>query len=374
MFIMDEKVVEQKRKMVMLTITENCNLDCIYCFEKKKTKNVMDLTIAKNIISYEFSNSDKFDLIEFHLFGGEPIMCKKMIKELVEWTCSQKFQKPFLFFIETNGTLVHGNFQTWLLKMTGIVFLGISIDGTRETHNKNRSNSYDKIDVDFFVNNYPYQPARLTVYNDTVKTLSKDVIHLHNLGFSEVSAEFANGITWNQDYVRIDLKRELEILCNYYLDNPETKECTIFDMNLPSILIKEEKIKQCCGAGISLISYDINGKNYPCHIFQPNTAIFSESAEINKIDFCKINDFRDPDCQNCILENVCPSCYGMNFVRNGNIFRRDKELCEIVKTQALAASYLKAKQIERNLKKMNPNEIYQTIEAIKIIQSSFFKN
>ena len=175
---MDNKVLEQKRKVVMLTITESCNLDCVYCFEKKKSKNVMELPIAKNILLHEFSNSDQFDLIEFHLFGGEPIICKAMIKELVEWTCSQGFKKPFLFFIETNGTLVNGDFQKWLLKMTGIVFLGLSIDGTRETHNKNRSNSYDSIDIDFFVKNYPHQPARLTIYNDTVSSLSTDIIHV----------------------------------------------------------------------------------------------------------------------------------------------------------------------------------------------------
>lgn len=371
---MEEKNSKQKRKIVMLTITENCNLDCVYCFEKAKTTKAMDIEIAKKIIEHEFENSENFDIIEFQLFGGEPFLCKDLIIELVEWTFSKKFNKAYLFFLETNGTLVHGDFQKWLLKMKGILNLGLSIDGDKETHNKNRSNSYDNIDKLFFINNYPHQPARVTVNNNSIKNLSKDIIHLHNLGFAEVDAEFANGITWDFDRIKIDLKEELEILCNYYLDNPETKECSIFDMNLTSVLYKEEIIKQSCGAGTVLISYSIEGKKYPCHIFQPNTAIFAKDMELAQIDFCKINEYRDLDCKNCILENICPSCYGMNFVRNGNIFKRDKGLCEIVKVRALATSYLKAKQIEKNLIQLDPNETYQTINAIKIIQRSFLNN
>lgn len=373
-FNMHKSDTELKRKIVMLTITEDCNLDCIYCFEKAKSKKYMDLVTAQGIIIHEFENSDDFDVIEFHLFGGEPIICKELIMELVEWTCTKKIQKLFLFFIETNGTLVHGDFQKWLLKMKRIVNIGLSIDGSRETHNKNRSNSYDSIDKKFFIENYPYQPARLTVYKNTIKNLSNDIIHLHDLGFLEVDAEFANGITWDIDSIKLDLIEELEILSNYYLENPEIKECSLFDMNLPSILCKEETIKQSCGAGSCLISYGINGEKYPCHIFQPNTAIFSKEIGSDQIDFCKINEFRDLECNKCILENICPSCYGMNFVQNGNIFKRNKELCEIIKIQALATSYLKAKQIEKNLLNLNPNEIYQTIRAIKSIQKHFFNN
>jgi hypothetical protein len=33
---------ERKRKFVVLTVTERCNLDCVYCFEKAKTSAVMD--------------------------------------------------------------------------------------------------------------------------------------------------------------------------------------------------------------------------------------------------------------------------------------------------------------------------------------------
>jgi sulfatase maturation enzyme AslB (radical SAM superfamily) len=368
---MDKNDTQLKRKIVMLTLTENCNLSCIYCFEKTKTKKVMDIQVAKDALTYEFQNSEGFDEIEIDLFGGEPTLCIDLIKELVEWTHFQCFSKPYIFFLETNGTLVHGEFQKWLLRNREYVWAGISIDGTPDTHNKNRSNSYYNIDIDFFVNTYPGQSVRMTVNNESINNLSKDIIHLHKLGFESVIATFAYGINWDLHNVKLYLSKELEKLCEFYLENPQIKECSIFDMHLPDIIRKERKVSKWCGSGTNMVSYGIDGVTYPCQTFQQNTTGNKKSIKLSDIDFNNFTDFSDVDCSKCILEPTCPNCYGMNYVKDGNIFKRDKQLCEIVKTRALAISYLKAKKIERNIENMKPNEVYQTIQAINVIQSNF---
>jgi len=209
---MSTKDKEPKRKIVMLTLTENCNLSCVYCFEKEKTKMVMDIQVAKNALTFEFNNSDDFDEIEIDLFGGEPTLCMDLIIDLVEWTYIQGFSKPYIFFLETNGTLVHGEFQKWLLKNKEYVWAGISLDGLPETHNRNRSNSYKSIDIDFFVKTYPGQSVRMTINNDTISTLSKDVVHLHSLGFEGVIATFAYGIEWDINKIKLHLPDELKNL------------------------------------------------------------------------------------------------------------------------------------------------------------------
>lgn len=368
---MNKQENELKRKIVMLTLTENCNLDCVYCFEKAKTKKVMDIQVAKKAIAFEFQNSEGFDEIEIDLFGGEPTLCMEVIKELVEWTFNQAFQKPYIFFLETNGTIVHGEFQEWLTKNKEYVWAGISLDGLPETHNKNRSNSYEDIDIDFFIKTYPGQSVRMTINNDTINTLSNDVIHLHKLGFEGVIATFAYGIDWNIDDVKLYLPDELKKLCDFYLENPHLKECSIFDMHLPLIVSKERKISKWCGSGTNMVSYGIDGETYPCQTFQQNTTTTKKSLKLCDIDFNSFTDFSDLECSECILEPVCPNCYGMNYVNDGNIFRRDKQMCEIVKMRAVAISYLKAKQLEKNIKKMKPNEAYQTIKAINVVQIKF---
>src|ERR1017187_10500315 len=113
-----------KRRLVMLTITESCNLNCRYCYETAKTNAFMDLQMAKDVVRDEFEHASKFDEIEFDLFGGEPTLRKDFIIDLVEWTVAQKFNKPFLFFLQTNGTLVHGAFQEWLIQNKKHLYVG----------------------------------------------------------------------------------------------------------------------------------------------------------------------------------------------------------------------------------------------------------
>ena len=88
-------------------------------------------------------------------------------------------------------------------------------------------------------------------------------------------------------------------------------------------------------------------------------------------DFNVVENFSDNKCLNCIFEPSCPTCYGMNYVNNGNMFNRDKTMCNIVKITALAVSYLKANQIESQSKEISPNDTYQTIKAIQLIQNQF---
>ena len=124
-----------KRKTIMLTVTEACNLRCTYCYQAGKSNRRMRLEKAKEIVRHEFGNSSDFDELQFDLFGGEPTLCKDFLISLVEWTLEQQFGKPFIFFLQTNGTLVHGAFQDWLRSHAEYVCAGLSLDGLPKTHN-----------------------------------------------------------------------------------------------------------------------------------------------------------------------------------------------------------------------------------------------
>lgn len=360
------KNVEGKnRKIVMLTVTESCNLDCFYCYEKNKSNAKMDINVAKAAVKYEFENSDGFDELEFDLFGGEPTICKDFIKNLVVWTRLSNFSKPYIFYLQTNGTLIDSDFQKFLISNKEQVAVGLSLDGTPKTHNKNRSNSYSKIDVNFFLTNYLEQGVRLTVHPRTLSDLFNDITHLHSLGFEIIDATFAHGVNW-QDTTSVEmLEEQLRLLCDFYLEHPEIKKCSIFDMHIGSILNNENRSRKMCGTGTSMVSIDVNGKRYPCQIFQPNTNC--ESLKLGKIEFEKIKDFSDKSCADCPLEPICPNCYGMNYLANGDMLKRDKKHCIVTKVRAKATMYLAAKEIERGIDKLSTIEKWQTITAINEI-------
>lgn len=353
-----------RRRLVSLTITEACNLNCTYCYEHRKSAARMDIEVAKANLQYEFTHSPDFDEIEIDLFGGEPTLHQDTIKELVAWVKNQHFAKPFIFFLQTNGTLVHGEFQDWLLQ-NKCVWVGLSMDGTPETQNRNRSDSYSRIDTAFFVKNYPTQGVRMTVCPESIGNLAKDVIHLHGLGFTKVDASFAFGVKWNPAIAGV-LEEQLRLLCDYYLEHPSINACSMLDMNIAGLGKTVEGGKKWCGTGIEMISIGVDGRKYPCHSFQPNTN--ANPAELGAINLNKGDNFADPECTTCMFERVCPTCYGLNHLSSHNIRQRDKQICFITKARAKAVAYLRANQIEKGISELTPVRMHQTIEAIQALQ------
>ena len=55
----------------MLLITENCNLNCVYCYEHKKNNSNMSFQTAKDILDKHLSQAELKIPIVIELFGGE---------------------------------------------------------------------------------------------------------------------------------------------------------------------------------------------------------------------------------------------------------------------------------------------------------------
>lgn len=60
------------KKQITLVITEQCNLDCAYCYENRKSFKKMDFGTAKKIIDKELTDEENYEEITIDLFGGEP--------------------------------------------------------------------------------------------------------------------------------------------------------------------------------------------------------------------------------------------------------------------------------------------------------------
>ncbi|CDA60549.1 radical SAM domain protein [Clostridium sp. CAG:524] len=87
-------------RYVTFIVTQNCNLNCTYCYEHNKTKNSFDVNLAKEIILRELSIKDNYTEICFDFFGGEPFLEFDKIKEIVEFFKDRKFDKKVYFLLE----------------------------------------------------------------------------------------------------------------------------------------------------------------------------------------------------------------------------------------------------------------------------------
>ncbi len=122
---------KDKKPVVVWNMGRRCNLKCVHCYAQSKDIEYEDeLTTeqGKELID---------DLAEFGspviLFsGGEPTM-RKDLPELAEYAKS----KGMRAVISTNGTLIDEKMAK-VLKKIGLSYVGISLDGVRETNDKFR--------------------------------------------------------------------------------------------------------------------------------------------------------------------------------------------------------------------------------------------
>lgn len=345
---------KMKRCTCSLYMTEQCNLNCVYCYEHIKRNKVLSFDIAKDAIISTFKRAveENVDYVEILFHGGEPFLAFERIKEICEWVWSNEWPCKYVCFATTNGTLVHGEIKRWLIDNKTRFIAGLSLDGTRDMHNKNRSQSYDSIDIAFFKDTWPTQGVKMTPSPGTLSNLAEGVIHLHELGFTRNNCSFASGVDWSHDengnkldYRKI-LAEQFEILINYYLEHPDIKPIDMLNIRFMSVAAgRAAMTSKLCGAGTIMRCWTPDGRCLPCHLFYE---VCKENGNVNIPDFkfSEIDSLSDPRCEGCILEPACPTCYGGNFVTHGDPRIRDPYTCEIMKMRAMAGSYMIGRMLE----------------------------
>ncbi|MDR1551854.1 MAG: 4Fe-4S cluster-binding domain-containing protein [Prevotellaceae bacterium] len=351
-----------KKFNLSIILTHQCNLRCYYCYESIKNNQAISIDVAKNIIC-KYLNSEEYDEVEIDFFGGEPFLEFQKIKEICEWVWSQQWKNNFLFFTTTNGTLVHGKIKEWLRRYKNRFWVSVSLDGERQSHNINRNNSFDFIDISFFYECWPSQTVKMTISKETVNNLYNNITYLHSLGFKITGTNFAEGFDWEDTKFKKVVFEQLEKLCKYYIDNPDIEPVPLINMSIFKCE-KEKRKTKICGCGELMAAYEPDGRKYPCTFFTPMTFNKEQLSFVDKIDWSDAENFIDEDCFNsCYLEPVCNCCYGANLLRNGKINIRDKSKCELMKVRAVFSAALAAHKLIQN-----PVDNYEKSLTAKAIQ------
>ena len=205
-----------------LCVTHSCNLNCIYCYQKHDGNNRMSFETACNSIDWIFANiPPDMNGVEITFIGGEPLIEFELIKKIYEYTICKYPNESYIFYATTNGVLLNDEMKEWFRDHKETFVLGLSLDGLPETHNYNRSNSYDKIDIKFFKETWPNQGVKMTISEYSLKRLADNVIYIHNLGFKEIDGVnlFEGEFDWSDEkYIKIIIP-ELKKLVDFYVEN-----------------------------------------------------------------------------------------------------------------------------------------------------------
>lgn len=134
-------------KYITLCVTEECNLRCKYCYMVGKNSfNRMSFETAKTAVDYFLSCDFEEDAVVWDFIGGEPTLEMDLIDAISDYIKIQLYELKhkwlynFRFSICSNGVLyATDKVQNYIKKNINNLSFTITIDGTKEKHDLNRS-------------------------------------------------------------------------------------------------------------------------------------------------------------------------------------------------------------------------------------------
>ncbi|OFK81139.1 radical SAM peptide maturase, CXXX-repeat target family [Peptoniphilus sp. HMSC062D09] len=349
-------------------VTEDCNLRCNYCYITHKSSNKkMSFDVAKKFIDYVLSEEmirPKGVILDF--IGGEPLLEIKLIDQICDYfklktyLLNDEWFWDYRINVTTNGiNYASKDVQDFIKKNQGKLEIAITLDGTREKHDMHRifpngKGSYDEIikNIELYKNQFQAS-TKVTFASKDLKYLKDSIIHLWELGISDVAANVVFEDVWQDGDEKI-FEDQLIELADYILENRlfDKYSCTLFDESIGLPNSEEILETTSCGAG-KMIAVGPGGSLYPCMRYKDYSLNNKKEITIgdveNGIDFDKIRPYylintklqSDDECLNCGIASGCTSCFGHNYdsANSNTNFQKAKYICKMHKARVRANNY-----------------------------------
>ena len=366
-YIVDFKKRETVVKALCLHIAHDCNLACKYCFagegEYHGRRALMSLETGKKALDFLVKNSGTRVNLEVDFFGGEPLLNWQVVKELVIYgrSLEEPYHKKFRFTLTTNGVLLNDEIMEFANReMANIV---LSIDGRKEINDLMRpyrggQGSYDTIVPKFLTvaesrkqMNY-YVRGTFTRNNPD---FAKDVAHLADLGFKQISVEPVVAQPSDDYALRPEdlpaLLEEYDHLAVELLNRrKEGKGVNFFHFMIdleggPCVA----KRLSGCGSGTEYLAVTPWGDLYPCHQFvgQEEFLMGNVDEGIVRTDirdnFKSCNVYAKEKCRSCFARFYCSGgCAANSYNFHGRIDDVYELGCELQRKRIECAIMIKA--------------------------------
>lgn len=354
------------KTQLTLFLTNACNLNCVYCYEHRKNSKIMSFECAVSWIEKCLNQRDV--LVDVYLFGGEPLLQFNLLRDICEWTWNREWPAKYHFMVQTNGTMLNQKMKEWFFKHTEQISMCLSIDGKKATHDANRNNSFDKLDLAYFLNTWPEQPVKMTISKSHISTLKDDVVWLQEKGFSIRGCNLAIG---EGDYTPEffeEIEKQLKLLADYYIANPHISIAPIINLPLYMLSTDDRPQRISCNIGTEkLIVVNTDGTTAPCSYFS-NSSFGKENRERLLQELSSIQIEKIVCYSKCPFFPICDMCYGENYSDTGNIYTPAEYKCKLMKIRIAASMYVLANRISQ---KADGDMTYEDKLTINTIQSYY---
>lgn len=367
---------------ITFQITDECNLNCSYCYQINKGHHIMPINLAYTFIDMIFDNNkDLFSYINFNNFsgciiefiGGEPFLQVELMDKILDYfILNLKAKKPqwlkyWCICITSNGTLYFNpQVQNFIKKWNCHLSLSISIDGNKELHDKcrtylNGKGSYDdaiKAALHYSSNYNRALITKMTLSPDNIQYAAEAYINLINLGYKDIDSNYCFEEGWTLEHAKI-LYQELKKVADYIiLNDKDTDLYFAMFRNFHFRPMPKTINDNWCGSNDCMITIDYNGNLYPCIRFTESSlgkdqkpliigTIINDQIVINNENKTQLEILHNltrisqsnKKCIKCKIADGCAWCTAYNYQKTGTVNKRVTYICQLHQARSLANAY-----------------------------------
>ncbi|GBR73653.1 radical SAM/SPASM domain-containing protein [Candidatus Termititenax aidoneus] len=368
-------ISEYEGMSITFQVTEDCNLRCKYCYEIDKRPGDLPFEYAQKFIDIILEDDDPISakgtdnewilneglILDF--IGGDALMVPELLDKIIQYyqykavSLGHRWAYRWRASISSNGTLFEKpQVRELLLKYKNSLYVGVSVDGCPEIHDKNRvwkDGRGTMKDIqkwwDWYIEwiGQDWATTKATCNKDTIPYLYKSIKFLHEeMRLKQIHMNF---IFEDMHLTEGDLRRldqEMEKTVAYILEHRHDLHVSMFDKAFGIGEPMSHPDKNWCGSG-SMPCLSINGKIYPCFRFSPNTMHsrkldfyvgdiwhgFSHKERFEMVRQQTRQKISPQKCLECPVESACAWCIGGAFAEKGE-FYRPTNICEVHKLQS----------------------------------------
>jgi radical SAM protein with 4Fe4S-binding SPASM domain len=316
---------------VFLSISQNCNQNCIFCSNPKicDTEQLNNETLSFKEITTLIKNLKLADIDDLRLYGGEPFMNREILK-IMAFSLGQGMKLS----VYTNGTFADEQTKRFL-KQNLIRKMFISLDGsTAEVHDvvRQTTGAFEQTikNIKTFIDLGVTIDILFTICSINKNDIFETYRLIRELGVRDIKSNLVSPVGMakkNWERVR--------------LDNKEVRAISQEILRTHRFFFGKEPKRKECQAGNKELFIASNGDIYPCAMFiydeykigNIRQADFSNIINVSPIikKFAQMFEY-ESYCGNCRSKVDCHGgCRARAYANHKNLLKPDYISCLINK-------------------------------------------
>ena len=322
--------------VLLLEVTEQCDLSCSYCIyskeyphERDETLKTMSFETAKKAIDKIIPQSNGGMLIGF--YGGEPTLNMKLVRRVMDYARTSFPSENLIFSMTSNFV----NVDKYIPEIVdNEMYVNVSLDGPNEIHDRSRRTKTGKPTYDKVIGNLSKLEECSPGYVDShifILSTCEDPNEMAEIvSYFDVSNYFVTNINGvdprgkttplKKVYSNIGLNSLIDEFRAKILRDEDPKMLRrCFDSDLKAMAIKDNKVMPeelmlngSCYPGKRRLFVDVDGNYHPCERFGPRLKIGSVGNQVQEEVVDELIDYfakiRTEVCGECWGQRVCTPC------------------------------------------------------------------